>query len=57
VRQAELTDAPLEIVSTWEWPVSYSGWETPLPPDYYPADEAKRQLERIGAGGFAPPLP
>jgi hypothetical protein len=32
VRQAQLTDAPLEVVSTWQWPVSYSGWETPLPP-------------------------
>jgi nucleotide-binding universal stress UspA family protein len=50
VRQAELTGAPLEVVSAWEWPVSYSGWEIPLPPDYDPADEARRQLDKaVGA--------
>jgi nucleotide-binding universal stress UspA family protein len=50
VRQAELTGAPLEIVSAWEWPVSYSGWETSLPPDYDPADQARRQLDQaVGA--------
>jgi nucleotide-binding universal stress UspA family protein len=46
VRQAELTGAPLEIVSAWEWPARYSGWETPVPPDYDPADEARRQLDK-----------
>jgi nucleotide-binding universal stress UspA family protein len=46
VRQAKLTGAPLEIVSAWEWPVSYAGWETPAPPDYDPADEARRQLDK-----------
>jgi nucleotide-binding universal stress UspA family protein len=46
VRQAKLTGAPLEIVSAWEWPVGYSGWETPVPPDYDPADETRRQLDK-----------
>jgi nucleotide-binding universal stress UspA family protein len=54
VRQAELTGAPLEIVSAWEWPVSYSGWETPLPPDYDPADEARRQLDRTVSAVLTP---
>ena len=46
VRQAELTGTPLEIVSAWEWPVSLLGWETPLPDDYDPAEEARRQLDK-----------
>ena len=32
VRQAKLTGAPLEIVSTWEWPVSHAGWRLPSRP-------------------------
>jgi nucleotide-binding universal stress UspA family protein len=54
VRQAELTGAPLEIVSAWEWPVRYSGWETPVPPDYDPADEAKRQLDKAVSAVLTP---
>jgi len=54
VRQAELTGAPLEIVSTWEWPVSYSGWETLDPPDYDPADEARRQLDKAVSAVLTP---
>ena len=46
VRQAKLTGAPLEIVSAWEWLVNYLGWESPQPPDYDPADEARRQLDK-----------
>jgi nucleotide-binding universal stress UspA family protein len=54
VRQAELTGAPLEIVSTWEWPVSYSGWETLDPPDYDPADEARQQLDKAVSAVLTP---
>ena len=54
VRQAELTGAPLEVVSAWEWPVSYSGWETPMPPDYNPADEAQRQLDKAVSAVLTP---
>jgi nucleotide-binding universal stress UspA family protein len=54
VRQAELTGAPLEIVSAWEWPVSYSGWETLDPPDYDPADEARRQLDKAVSAVLTP---
>ena len=54
VRQAELTGAPLDIVSAWEWPVSYMGWDIPLPPDYDPADEAKRQLDKAVAAVLTP---
>src|SRR5258707_7621102 len=54
VRQAELTGAPLEIVSAWEWPVSYLGWVTPVPPDYDPADEARRQLDKAVSAVLTP---
>jgi nucleotide-binding universal stress UspA family protein len=54
VCQAELTGAPLEAVSAWEWPVSYSGWETPMPPDYDPADEAQRQLDKAVSAVLTP---
>jgi len=54
MRQAELTGAPLEIVSAWEWPVSW-GWQPPIPPGYDPADEARRQLDKAisAKGGLA----
>jgi nucleotide-binding universal stress UspA family protein len=54
VRQAELTGAPLEIVSAWEWPVSFLGWETPLPDDYDPSDEARRQLDKAVSAVLTP---
>jgi len=53
-RQAELTGAPLEIVSAWEWPVSFLGWETSVPPDYDPADEARRQLDKAVSAVLTP---
>jgi nucleotide-binding universal stress UspA family protein len=49
-----LTGAPLEIVSAWEWPVSYLGWEAPDPPDYDPADEAQRQLDKVVSAVLTP---
>ena len=54
MRQAELTGAPLEIVSAWEWPVSFLGWGTPVPPDYDPADEARRQLDKAVSAVLTP---
>jgi nucleotide-binding universal stress UspA family protein len=54
VRQAELTGAPLEIVSAWEGPVSYWGWVTPLPSDYDPADETRRQLDKAVSAVLTP---
>jgi nucleotide-binding universal stress UspA family protein len=54
VRQARLTGAPLEVVSAWEWPVSYLGWEAPVPPDYDPADEARRQLDKAVSAVLTP---
>src|SRR4029077_6949214 len=53
VRQAELTGAPLEIVSAWEWPVSW-GWQTPIPPGYDPAEEARRQLDKAISAVLTP---
>ena len=55
VRQAKLTGAPLDIVSAWEWPVSYLGWgPPPVPPDYDPADEARRQLDKAVSAVLTP---
>jgi nucleotide-binding universal stress UspA family protein len=54
VCQAKLTGVPLEIVSAWEWPVSYAGWETPEPPDYDPAVEARRQLDKAVSAALTP---
>ena len=54
VRQAELTGAPLEIVSTWEWRVGYLGLGIPVPPDYDPADEARRQLDKAVSAVLTP---
>ncbi len=34
--QAELTGATLEVVTTWEWPMSY-GWAPPYPAEFDPA--------------------
>lgn len=42
-QQATLTGAPLEVVTTWEWPQSF-GWALPLP-DYNPAEDAGRMLD------------
>jgi nucleotide-binding universal stress UspA family protein len=44
VRQAELTQARLEVVTTWEWPTSY-GWAPAIPSDYDPAGDAERMVE------------
>ena len=54
VRQANLTGAPLEILSAWEWPVSYLGLGTPEPTDYDPADEARRQLDKAVSAVLTP---
>ena len=54
VRQAELTGAPLEIVSTWEWRVGYLGLGIPVPPDYDPAEEARRQLDKAVSAVLTP---
>jgi nucleotide-binding universal stress UspA family protein len=43
-RQAELTDATLEIVMTWDWPPSY-GWAMPFPTGYDPEGNVRRVLD------------
>jgi nucleotide-binding universal stress UspA family protein len=42
--QAELTGSVLEVVTAWEWPMTY-GATVAIPPDYDPAVEAQRQLD------------
>ncbi len=45
-RQSELTGAVLQVVMTWEWPVSY-GWSLPIPSDYDPANDAQKALDEV----------
>jgi nucleotide-binding universal stress UspA family protein len=44
-RQAELTGAALEAVTSWDWPTSY-GWSMPLSSDYDPAGDARGVLDK-----------
>jgi nucleotide-binding universal stress UspA family protein len=45
-RQAGLTNATLEVVTTWEWQNSI-GWTLPFPADYDPATDARKVLDDI----------
>ena len=42
-QQAELTGALLEVITTWEWPMSY-GWAAPYVPDWDPSADARKVL-------------
>jgi nucleotide-binding universal stress UspA family protein len=44
-RQAEYTDAALEIVAAWEWPTSY-GWPV-IPNGYDPSGDVREMIEPI----------
>jgi nucleotide-binding universal stress UspA family protein len=43
-RQAAMTSASLEVVTTWEWPSSY-GWAVPVPEDFDPERDVRQTLE------------
>jgi nucleotide-binding universal stress UspA family protein len=43
-RQAVMTSASLEVVTTWQWPSSY-GWAVPVPEDFDPEQDVRRTLE------------
>jgi nucleotide-binding universal stress UspA family protein len=43
--QAELTGAALEVIMTWDWPVSY-GWSLPIPADYDPEHDSETALDQ-----------
>jgi nucleotide-binding universal stress UspA family protein len=43
-RQADLTGSRLEIVMTWEWPMSY-GWAAPVPSNFDPEEDVRAALE------------
>lgn len=47
-RQAELTDSALEVVMSWQLPLS-RGWVAPLPADWDPRDDLRRSLDAIVA--------
>lgn len=47
--QAALTHSPLEIVMTWDWPVTY-GWAVPFPPEFNPEESVRTTLEEAAAG-------
>jgi nucleotide-binding universal stress UspA family protein len=46
VGQAKLTGASLDVVTAWEYPVSY-GWTVPWPGDFNPEKEAQDVLAQI----------
>jgi nucleotide-binding universal stress UspA family protein len=43
-RQAQVTGATLEVITTWDWPTSW-GWTMPLPEDYDPVADAQAVLD------------
>jgi nucleotide-binding universal stress UspA family protein len=43
-RQAAITSASLDVVTTWEWPSSY-GWAVPVPEDFDPERDVRQTLE------------
>jgi nucleotide-binding universal stress UspA family protein len=45
VRQAERTDASLEVVAAWEWPTSF-GWSM-IPEGYDPAGDLLKMVEPL----------
>jgi nucleotide-binding universal stress UspA family protein len=46
--QADLTKANLEIVMTWDWPMTY-GWAVPIPEGYDPEQDVRKALEQVEA--------
>jgi nucleotide-binding universal stress UspA family protein len=46
--QAHLTGARLEVVMTWELPMSF-GWVPPYPTDFNPAADAQRAIDAEAA--------
>jgi nucleotide-binding universal stress UspA family protein len=44
--QAEHTGATLEVLMTWEWPVSF-GWSLPIPSDYDPGRDSEKLLRSL----------
>ena len=43
LRQAALTGATIEAITTWEWPTNY-GWAFPFPSEYDPRVDAQKML-------------
>jgi nucleotide-binding universal stress UspA family protein len=43
-RQAELTGASLEVVTTWEFPTAF-GWAPPYPENFDPGRDASQSLD------------
>ncbi len=42
-QQAQLTGASLDVVTAWEYPTAF-GWAPPIPADWNPEEEARREL-------------
>ncbi len=43
-RQAQLTGATLDVITTWDWPTNW-GWTMPLPEGYDPVADARAVLD------------
>ncbi len=44
-RQAELTNAALRIIGTWDWPTSF-GWAVPIPDGFDPEQNVQKALDQ-----------
>jgi len=47
--QAALTSSPLEILATWDWPLTY-GWAVPLPQGFDPQESVQKTLNEAADG-------
>jgi nucleotide-binding universal stress UspA family protein len=45
-KQAELTGATLEVLMTWDWPLSF-GWSLPIPSGYNPGPDSAKALDEV----------
>jgi nucleotide-binding universal stress UspA family protein len=46
VRQAQVTGATLEVITTWDWPSNW-GWAVTLPEGYDPEADARALLDTV----------
>ena len=47
VKQAELTNAPVLVVSAWHWPVAWGWGGVPMAPPLNPADDAETVMKKM----------
>jgi len=48
-RQVELTNSTLQIIATWDWPMTF-GWAVPIPTGFDPEQNVQKALAEAVAG-------